>query len=46
MARPLVPLLSPNVLVAAREGLGNLRPAVLDHPLLWNVDELFWRGRP
>jgi peptide/nickel transport system substrate-binding protein len=43
---PVVPLVSPNVLVAAREGLGNLRPAVLDHPVLWNVDELFWRGRP
>jgi peptide/nickel transport system substrate-binding protein len=43
---PVVPLVSPNVLVAAREGLGNLRPAVLDHPVLWNVDELFWRDRP
>ena len=41
---PIVPLVSPNVLVAAREGLGNLRPAVLDHALLWNAEELFWRG--
>jgi peptide/nickel transport system substrate-binding protein len=43
---PIVPLVSPNVLLATREGLGNLRPAVLDHPLLWNADELFWRGAP
>jgi peptide/nickel transport system substrate-binding protein len=44
---PLIPLVSPNVLIGAREGLGNLRPAILDHSLLWNVDELFWRtARP
>jgi peptide/nickel transport system substrate-binding protein len=42
---PLIPLLSPNVLVGAREGLGNLRPAILDHSLLWNAEELFWRPR-
>ena len=40
---PLVFLVSPNVLVGAREGLGNFRPAVLDHPTLWNLDEIFWR---
>ena len=40
---PLIPLVSPDVLVGAREGLGNLRPAVLDHYVLWNADELFWR---
>jgi len=40
---PLIPLISPNVLVGAREGLGNFRPAILDHYVLWNADELFWR---
>jgi peptide/nickel transport system substrate-binding protein len=40
---PLIPLVSPNVLVATREGLGNFRPAILDHHVLWNADELFWR---
>ena len=40
---PIVPLVSPNLMVAAKSGLGNLRPAVLDHYLLWNADELFWR---
>ena len=40
---PLIVLASPNVLVGARKGLGNFRPAVLDHHTLWNIEELFWR---
>jgi peptide/nickel transport system substrate-binding protein len=40
---PMVPLVSPNVLVGAKAGLGNYRPAILDPQILWNVDELFWR---
>ncbi|MCU1382500.1 MAG: extracellular solute-binding protein family 5 [Acidobacteria bacterium] len=40
---PLIFLASPNILVGARKGLGNFRPAVLDHHTLWNIDELFWR---
>jgi peptide/nickel transport system substrate-binding protein len=44
---PLIPLVSPNVLVGAKEGIGNFRPAILDPQVLWNVDELFWRqGAP
>jgi peptide/nickel transport system substrate-binding protein len=43
--RPLIALVTPNVLVGARGGLGNLRPAVLDDHLLWNVEELYWRQR-
>jgi peptide/nickel transport system substrate-binding protein len=42
---PITSLVSPNVLVGAKKGLGNFRPAVLDHHALWNVDELFWRER-
>lgn len=41
---PIVPLVSPNLIVATKNSLGNVRPAVLDHYLLWNADELFWRG--
>jgi hypothetical protein len=37
---------SPNVLVGAKNGLANFRPVVLDHHLLWNVEELFWRASP
>ncbi len=40
---PFIFLLSPNVLVGARQDLGNFAPAVLEHSTLWNVEELFWR---
>jgi peptide/nickel transport system substrate-binding protein len=42
---PIVPLVSPNVLVGAKDALANFRPAILDHYTLWNADELFWRPR-
>jgi ABC-type transport system substrate-binding protein len=42
---PIISLVSPNVLVGAKKGLGNFRPTVLDHHALWNVEELFWRER-
>ena len=40
---PLIPLVSPNILVGARKDLGNFRPALLDHYTLWNVEELYWQ---
>lgn len=40
---PFVFLASPNILTAAKAGLGNFRPAILDHYTLWNAEELFWR---
>ncbi|HEX3552353.1 MAG TPA: ABC transporter substrate-binding protein [Thermoanaerobaculia bacterium] len=43
--RPLIALVTPQVLVGAKAALGNLRPAVLDDHLLWNVEELYWRRR-
>jgi len=42
---PLVCLVSPNILVGAKQGLGNFRPAILDHYTLWNSEELFWTSR-
>ncbi len=42
--RPLIPLISPNVLVGHRVGLGNLDPAILDPYLLWNADQIYWRA--
>lgn len=39
---PIVPLISPHLLVAARGDLGNFAPSILDHNTLSNVDELFW----
>jgi peptide/nickel transport system substrate-binding protein len=40
---PLIPLVSPNLLVGAKTGLANVRPGILDPYVLWNVDELFWQ---
>jgi peptide/nickel transport system substrate-binding protein len=42
---PIVSLVSPNILVGAKKGLGNFRPTILEHHALWNVEELFWRER-
>jgi peptide/nickel transport system substrate-binding protein len=38
--RPLISLVSPNVIVASHN-IGNFRPAVLDHYTLWNAEYLF-----
>ena len=40
---PIICLVSPNILVGAKNKLGNLRPSILDHYTLSNVEELFWR---
>jgi peptide/nickel transport system substrate-binding protein len=41
--RPLIPLVTPDVLVGAKAALRNLKPAVLEDHLLWNADELYWQ---
>jgi len=38
---PIVCLASPNVLVGARQGIANLKPAILDHYTLWNAEQLY-----
>jgi peptide/nickel transport system substrate-binding protein len=43
---PIVVLVSPDVLVAAKTRVGNFRPAVLDHYTLWNAEELYLRPAP
>ena len=43
---PLIPLVNPDVLVAARGDLLNFRPAVLDPSALWNIEQLSWRQPP
>jgi len=40
---PLIFLASPNILVGARNRVGNFKPAILDHYVLWNADELYLR---
>jgi peptide/nickel transport system substrate-binding protein len=41
---PLICLISPDILVGAKEGIGNFRPAILSSHTLWNVEQLFSRG--
>jgi len=41
---PLIPLLSPDILVGAKNGLGGFRPTVMDHYVLWNAEELYWQS--
>lgn len=41
---PIISLVSPNLLVAAKPGLGNFRPSVLDHYTLWNCEYLYWHA--
>lgn len=43
---PVVPLVSPHLLVAARATLANVKPSVIDTSALWNSEELYWRGGP
>ncbi len=40
---PMVCLVSPNLLVASRMGLENVRPGVIGDLVLWNADEWYWR---
>jgi peptide/nickel transport system substrate-binding protein len=40
---PLIPLVSPHILVGAKKNLGNFRPALLEPYALWNVEELYWQ---
>lgn len=40
---PIICVVSPDVLVGSKSGLGNFNPAVLCDCALWNTDQLFWR---
>ncbi len=40
---PVVFLVSPHILVGAKDRIGNFRPAVLGNYTLWNAEELFIR---
>jgi peptide/nickel transport system substrate-binding protein len=39
---PLICLASPDILVGAKNGLGNFKPAVLEDYVLWNAEMLYW----
>lgn len=40
---PVICLASPNILVGARDRVGNFRPAILDPYALWNIEQLYVR---
>jgi peptide/nickel transport system substrate-binding protein len=39
---PFVFLATPNILVGAKQNLGNFKPAVLEPTTLWNVEQLYY----
>jgi peptide/nickel transport system substrate-binding protein len=39
---PIICLVSPDILTAAKENLGNFRPAILPPYALWNAEQLYW----
>jgi peptide/nickel transport system substrate-binding protein len=44
--QPFIFLATPDILVGARENIGNFRPAILEPYALWNVESLFLRNTP
>jgi peptide/nickel transport system substrate-binding protein len=40
---PVICLASPNILVGAKDGVGNFEPATLDPYALWNIEQLYIR---
>src|SRR5258708_16511056 len=40
---PVICVVSPNVLVGAKNSLAGVRPSVMRNYLLWNAEQLFWR---
>jgi peptide/nickel transport system substrate-binding protein len=38
---PVICLASPNILVGAKDRVGNFQPAILDPYVLWNVEQLY-----
>lgn len=43
---PLICLVSPDILVAAKTNLGNFQPSILPPYALWNAEQLYWRRSP
>lgn len=41
---PVVPLVTPHLLVGAKKDLGNFQPALLEPYTLWNVEQIYWKN--
>ncbi len=44
--QPMIFLASPDILVGAKNVIGNFHPTVLEPYVLWNVEQLFFRNGP
>lgn len=44
--QPMIFLASPDILVGAKNSVGNFHPAVLEPYVLWNVEQLYIRNTP
>jgi ABC-type transport system substrate-binding protein len=42
--QPMIFLASPDILVGARNSIGNFHPAVLEPYVLWNVEQLYFKS--
>ncbi|HKD15996.1 MAG TPA: ABC transporter substrate-binding protein [Candidatus Angelobacter sp.] len=43
---PVICLVSPNILVGAKDSLIGIRPVTMRNHILWNAEQLFWRPTP
>jgi peptide/nickel transport system substrate-binding protein len=44
--QPMIFLASPDILVGAKNSIGNFHPAVLEPYVLWNVEQLYFKNDP
>jgi len=44
--QPMIFLASPDILVGAKNSVGNFHPAVLEPYVLWNVEQLYLKSSP
>ena len=44
--QPMIFLASPDILVGAKNSIGNFHPAVLEPYALWNVEQLYFKNNP
>jgi len=44
--QPMIFLASPDILVGAKNSVGNFHPAVLEPYVLWNVEQLYFKNNP
>ncbi len=42
--QPMIFLASPDILVGAKNSVGNFHPAVLEPYVLWNVEQLYFKN--